>query len=147
MVKVFKRLFNNKTNTEPIVPCTCNGGNEHCDLILQLREYQDLRKKIKKEIEMLNKNGRESIVYLIKFLRKLEKNNFRMHPLDDCSVSNYSLNILERTIHECSSDDIFIMTEELKRYRNKADIICEKQRELKTVEDNINNIKSKLGID
>lgn len=31
-------------NTKEIVPpCACNGDNKHCDLILQLREYQDYK--------------------------------------------------------------------------------------------------------
>ena len=58
-----------------------------------------------------------------------------------------SESIIKRTIEDYSSDDIFRITEELRTYKNKEDIICEKRRALKTVEDDIKNIKTKLGIE
>ena len=147
---MFKNLFKNKVNEEPvefaITPCAYE-NNEHCSLVIQLHNKQELKKEIKSQIDHLNKDGRESLSYFIKFLREAEKNGFRMHPMDDCARSYYNISRLEYTINEHSSADIWRITEELKTYRNKADIISEKQRALKAVEDDISDIKSKLGIE
>lgn len=151
---MFKRLFKKNTesteNTEEvIIPCACEGEREHCDLILQLRKYQDLRKDIKNEIEILEKDSWELICHFIVFLKKLEKNGLRMDKWGqwDWLSPDRSESIIKRTIEDYSSDDIFRITEELRTYKNKKDIICEKQRALKAVEDDIKNIKTKLGID
>lgn len=149
---MFKKLFkknaeSTKNVKEVVVPCVCDGDNEHCDLILQLRKYQDLRKEIKDEIEILNKSGQESLAHTIRFLEELEANGFHMNRLDRWVNCESNIFILEAIIDKHSSGDIFRMAEELKTYRNKTDIICEKQRALKAVEDDIKKIKSKLGIE
>lgn len=144
---MFGKLFKNKTNTDTNVPCTCDIGNEHCDLILQLREHQDLRKKIKNEIEMLNKSSYELLPSFINFLKTMTEYGARIDGFYNDCFTQRNVSAIERTIYDCSFSDIWTMTEELKRYKNKSDIICGKQRELKAVEDNIEKIKSKLGIE
>ncbi len=143
--------FKNKTNAEQteytITPCIYGKDSEHCDLIIQLRKCQDLRKEIKEQIEYLSKGGYESLSYFMNFLVKLEDNGFKMNGFNSCVTSYTDKLILERTINEYSSADMWRITEELKTYRNKKDIICEKQRALKAVEDDISNIKFKLGIE
>ena len=64
-----------------------------------------------------------------------------------CMTSERSVEIVKWVIGEYSSADIFRMTEELRTYRNKEDIINEKQRYLRAIEDDIKDIKSKLGIE
>lgn len=148
---MFGNLFKNKTNKETVehvtAPCACEGDNEHCDLILQLRKYQDIRKEIKNEIEILNRDSREFLCHFIAFLKKLEENKFTMNSFNNWITCENNMWILERTINQCSSGDIVRMTEELRVYRNKTDIICDKQRALKAVEDDISRIKAKLGIE
>ncbi len=151
---MFKWLFKKNTeSTENIeevsVPCVCEGEREHCDLILQLRKCQDLRKDIKNEIEILEKDSWELICHFIVFLKKLEENGLRMDRWErwDWLSPDRSKTIIKRTIEDYSSDDIFRITEELRTYKNKEDIICEKRRVLKAVEDDIKNIKTKLGIE
>lgn len=148
---MFENLFKNKVNAETteftITPCVYGGDSEHCDLIIQLRKCQDLRKEIKGQIEELNKGGHESLCYFMNFLCKLEDNGFKMTGFLNCCDSHYNISTLERTINECSAADLWRMTEELKTYRNKADIIYEKNRALRAVEDDITNIKLKLGIE
>lgn len=161
MIDMFKKLFkkNAKSNTEHIkevaVPCVCEGSNEHCDLVLQLREKQVLRKNIEDEIDALNKDGAESMFNFVKFLKALENAGFIMEKhIYNYNIYGYNydydkrnMRILERAIQEHSSVDIFRITEELRTYKNKELIISEKQRALKAVEDDIKNIKSKLGIE
>lgn len=148
---MFGSLFKNKTNTnvEPtefaITPCVYGGDSEHCDLIVKLREYQSLRTEIKNQIDYISKGSYESLNHFISFLEKLETNGFRMN--GNCAINCHNICMLERTINEHSSADMWRITEELKTYRNKKDIICEKQRALKAVEDDISNIKAKLGIE
>lgn len=149
---MYKWLFKKNTelteNTkEGAVQCACDGNTENCDLILQLRKCQDLEKKIKNEIETLNKDTHKLICNFINLLKKLEENGLYMGCFGNWISSESSIHIIEYTIKEYSSTDIFRITEELKTYKNKDDIICEKQRALKTVEDDIKNIKTKLGIE
>lgn len=149
-MSMFENLFKNKANTEAteytITPCSCDNDNECCDLILQLRRYQDFEKEIKNQIDCLSSDSHKSLDYFIQFLRKLENNGFRMNGNDivDCCHNRC---VLGHTINEYSSADIWRITEELKTYRNKEDIISEKQRALKVVENDISNIKAKLGIE
>lgn len=152
MIGVFKRLFNKSTESttnikEVVIPYICEGKNEHCDLVLQLHKLQDRRKEINNEIQDLENNSSELINDFINFLYEFEKRGLHMGYFDASLKSERNINIIEWTLQEQSSADIFRVTEELKTYKNKDDIICEKRRALKTVEDNIKDIKSKLGIE
>lgn len=150
---MLKKLFKKEPEKDIVkvaVPCACDGDNEHCDLISRLRKHQDLRKEIKNEIETLN-NSRGVIYGFIGFLKELERNGLYMdvynkYITNSCNDS-YNIRIIESVIDSYSSADIFRITEELRTYRNKMDIIREKQRALKAVEDDIKIIKSKLGIE
>lgn len=149
---MFKWLSKKNTESatdlkEIIVPCACDNGNEHCDLVLQLRKCQDLKKMISQEIETLNKSGHELIKHFINFLYEFEKRGLQIGSFNARSTSERNIGIIEWTLQELSSTDIFRITEELKTYKNKNDIICEKRRTLKAVEDDIKNIKAKLGIE
>lgn len=157
---MFKRLFkkNVKSNTEHIkevaIPCVCEGNNEHCDLVLKLREKQALKKEIEDKINAFNKDNSE-LINFFKFLKALENKGFIMEEhIYNYNIYGYNydydkknMRILEWTIQEHSSADIFRIIEELRTYKNKELIIREKQRALKVVEDDIKNIKSKLGIE
>lgn len=149
---MFKKLFKKNTKSteiikEVVMPCSCNRNNEHCDLVLKLRECQDLKNKIKNEITTLSENSRELISKFIYFLKALEESGLRMGSYDKWMFNEHSIRIVEYTLHEYSSADIFRITEELRTYKSKEDIISEKRRALKAVEDDIKNIKSKLGIE
>ena len=150
---MFKNLFKKNVKSIPdtqkkiVTPCACEGNNEHCDLVLQLRKLQDRRKEIKNEIEALNKNDHELIINFINFLCKLEDRCLFIDYVGRHITSERNVNIIKETIGECSSADIFRIAEELKTFKNKDDIICEKRRALKAVENNIKDIKIKLGIE
>ena len=149
---MFRDLFKKNTKSTEIIkevaiPCSCDRNNEHCDLVLQLRKCQDLRNNIQNEITTLSENSRELISKFIYFLKALEKSGLRMGGYDEWMVNEHSIRIVEYILHEYSSADIFRMTEELRTYKNKDDIICEKQKSLKAVEDDIEKIKAKLGIE
>ena len=150
---MLKNLFKKNTKSienieKVVIPCTCEGNNEHCDLILQLRKCQDLQKKIQNEIEIFNKDSDESLRNFIDFLYKLENrglylgNYYGRHV-----ISERNIGVVKWVLQEYSSADIFRITEELKTYKYKDDIISEKQRALKAVKDDIKNIKIKLGIE
>lgn len=147
MFKWFKKNANPTDEIkEAVIPCCCDGGNEQCNLILQLRNLQDLREKIKNEILTLDKDSFELLVNFTNFLYKLEEHGMSMGSFSRHMTSERNVGIIKWIIGEYSSADIFRMTEELRTYRNKEDIISEKQRYLKVVENDIQNIKSKLGI-
>lgn len=149
---MFKRLFKKNVdipvNTkEIIVPCTCEGNNDNCDLILQLRKCQDLRNNIQNEIQILDSDSNGLLCNFMNLLKSLKRNGLYMDKYDAWQFDDMDMCIIKRTVNQYSSADIFRITEELKTYKNKDDIICEKQRALKVVEDNIKNIKTKLGIE
>lgn len=149
---MFKKLFKKGTestiNTKKIiVPCTCDAGNENCDLILQLRKHQGLRNEIKNEIQTLDKGGHELINHFINFLEELKKNGLPMDCFNKWFPNEMIVQAIENTISKCPSAEIFRITQELQTYKNRADIICEKQRALKAVEDDIEKIKTELGIE
>lgn len=150
---MFKNLFKKSEKPteevkEVVTPCTCEGDNEHCDLISQLRVKQELRKKIKDEIETLDRNSNELIYNFISLLKKFETNGLCMDTRYSHLFNDRNVEIIKYVIsYQCSSGDIFRITEELKTYKNRDDIICDKQRALSVVEDDIKDIKSKLGIE
>ncbi|MBO5828845.1 MAG: hypothetical protein J6R59_10410 [Paludibacteraceae bacterium] len=146
---MFRNLFKKNTKSTEIIkevaiPCSCDGNNEHCDLILQLRKCQDLRNNIQNEIETLNKNSYELISNFTNFIRRFDECGFHFGRYTSFEES---VGIIEWLIKEYSSADIFRITEELRTYKSKEDIISEKRRVLKAVEDDIEKIKAKLGIE
>ena len=149
---MFKRLFKKSTestiNTKKvIIPCACDGENEHCDLISQLRKHQDLKNNIQNEIQALDNEGHGLLDNFLSLLTSFERNGLYMGKYDGWMAYDRSVEIVKNTINQHSSADIFRRAEELKTYRHKTDIINEKKRALKVVEDDIKNIKSKLGIE
>lgn len=143
--KLFKKKVESSTNIKEVAaPCICDKDNEHCNLILQLRKCQDLKKMISHEIEILNKDNHELLSHFIDLLCEfwLLLDYYNPH-----LTSERNIKIIESTIQERSSADIFRIAEELKAYKNKDDIIREKQRALKAVEDDIEKIKTELGIE
>lgn len=144
----FKKNINPTDEIKKVViPCYCGGGNEQCDLILQLRNLQDSREKIKNEIQTLDKDSFELLVNFTNFLYKLEEHGMTMGSYGRHMTFERNVGIVKWVIGEYSSADILRITEELRTYRNKEDIINEKRRYLTAVENDIKNIKSKLGIE
>ena len=156
MVDMFN-WFKNKQNEEPekvvskiVVPCVCeSNSSEHCDLILKLRELQKIEKELKKEIETMDKDVYELMFNFIGFLKTLEDNGYVMNDSRGWRIpDNYFCSeIIKRTIRDYSYDDIFRITEELRVYKNKENILIEKQRVLKEIKNKIKDIKDKLGIE
>ena len=89
-------------------------------------------------------------VNFINFLYELENRGLligHVGYMERHMTSDRNIEVIKWVVSEYSSADIFKITEELKTYKNKDDIICEKQRVLKAVEDDIEKIKTKLGIE
>ena len=152
---MFKNLFNKNTKStedikEIVVPCYCDAGNDNCDLVLKLREKQALKKEIEDKINTFNKDNSE-LINFFKFLKALDNKGFAMekglYGYDVYGYSKRNMSILKYVIDECSSTDIFRITEELKTYKTNTYVIAEMKRTLKATEDDIKNIKSKLGIE
>ena len=128
-------------------PCACEGNNENCDLVLSLREKQKLSKQIKDEITTLDKKCCGLIRDFVNFIIALQSNGYHM----DVDYVNRYVNthehIIEYTINEYASADILKIAEGLLAYTNNKNLIAEKQKALKVIEDEIKDIKSKLGIE
>lgn len=136
--KLFKKKVESSTNIKEVAtPYVCNKDNE---LILQLRKCQDLKKMLNHEIENLDKDKLELFSYFADFLHELVKRVNSYEP-------EREMYIITQIIKECSFADIFKIAEDLKAYKDKDDIVCEKRRALKAVEDDIKKIKIELGIE
>lgn len=136
---MFNKLFNKNT-----VPCACEGNSEHCDLIIQLREKQAVSKGIKDEIETLNKNRQKSLNDFVDFLKVIDS----VCTYRECRWDDYFReDILEQVINKDSFANIIKVIDALSTYKNNMCLIAEKQKVLKAVEDDIKEIKSKLGIE
>lgn len=146
MFKLFKKEPE-KIIEKVVVPCDCNYENEHCDLISQLRKYQKTEKELEKEIEMIEKDSHKLIFNFLGLLKSLENNGLKMDDYYNYLDSYHSSYVVKDTISRYSSADIFRITEELKTYKNKDDIIIEKQNILKEIQNKIKDIKDNLGIE
>lgn len=128
-------------------PCACKGNNENCDLVLSLREKQKLSKQIKDEIEFFNKDSQSTLNVIVDFLNTLDKCGYSSYN-SVYHIKEYKMTIVERAIDQyLSFDDIDNMVKKLSTYKTSMCMIAEKQKELKVVEDEIKDIKSKLGIE
>ena len=135
---MFKKLFKKKAKSSTnITPYVCSKDNE---LLLQLRKCQDLKKTISQEIENFSKDNHELFSYFANFFSELVTRVNSYEP-------EREMYIINRTIQERSSAEIFKIAEDLKAYKDKDDIIHEKRRALKAVEDDIERIKAELGIE
>lgn len=135
---------------EVVIPCGCeHNDNEQCDLISQLRGYQDAKKKIEDEIKMLDRDNRILVASFIEFLQMLEDRGFMMDSSErfKCIRNERNMIILEHVIDDCSFDYILRVTEELKLCKTKTDIINNKEFALNGVKDKIRDIKLKLDIE
>lgn len=156
MVKMFERFFKKEQNVEPekikeevIIPCACDfGNNEHCDSISKLRDLQKMERDLKKDIDMMEKDSSMLIFNFVGLLKSLESNGLIMNDEYGCSIDNgYFACIVKETISNYSYDDIFRITEELRIYKNKDNIIIEKEKILTGIQKQIKDIKDKLGIE
>lgn len=140
--KLFKKKVESSTNIKEIAtPYVCDRDSE---LILQLRKCQDLKKMLNHEIEILNKDNLETLRYFADLLHGLVRR------VDSCNpqlTSERNMRIINYTIQELSSAEIFKIAEDLTAFKEKDDIICEKEKALKAVENDIKKIKAELGIE
>lgn len=155
MEGMFNWLFKNKQDveskeiTEEVkVQCACDfNNNENCDLITKLRDLQKIEKDLKKEIKALERDSDELIFNFLGFLKSLEKDGYIMDNHYNYSMDYHDSYIVKRTISKYSSSDIFRITEELRIYKDKDDVIVEKKNFLREIQNDVKDIKDKLDIE
>ena len=154
--KLYETRWKNKLKELPeevvkeiVPPCDCESYiNEHCDLISKLRYLQKMERDLKKDIDMMEKDSHELIFNFVGLLKSLENNGLIMNDYNGCHIDNgYSGYVVKRTLNKYSYDDIFRITEELKTYKLKDNIIIEKRKILTEIQKQIKDIKDKLGIE
>lgn len=140
-----RTLFKKSAKPETkVISCAYDAGNEHCDLISQLREYQDTKRKIQNEINSLTCDDSQLLSNVAMFMQKAIENGFcpERH-----SFSDYNMYCFKNTIDHYTLDEVIVMVDSLKTYKNRAEIVDEKQTSLKVIEEKIKDVKSKLGIE
>ena len=138
---MFKWLKKDSEKIQEKVPCACDANNEYCDLISRLSELQKTEKELKEEIETLSKDRDKLILNFTEFIELLDKYGYRYNFND-----RLLFHIVKDAVDACSSADIFRIAEELKTYKDKSEIIIEKEMCLKTISNEIKDIKDNLGI-
>lgn len=163
MIKCIKKIL--KTHKENIneenadVLCEFNGIGRDCDLVKELREKQNKLKDVQKELNKLETDNPELIKTFLKFLDSCNKNGF-FEILERCGhfalgnnwhvseiVRKYGMNSVQDGLQDITVEEIDKMCNELKIVKEKGKIIKEYKDEENLLKKNIDDIKSKLGIE
>ncbi len=140
--------------------CKLNGANQECELIGELRVNQEELRKINKYLKSLEEDSPELLNYTIKILltsERTELSHFIRRYIS--SYKSYSENVqyffsmyggvhaIQQALMNVSIDDIDNMCEELKKLKERGELIYQYIEEKKNTEKKIADIKENLGIE
>lgn len=152
MFKLFRKKEPEKIIEQVMVRvpcCDCNFNNKYCDLIDELHKYQEIQQELLKEIELLRdgNNINNLLFNFIELLKSLENYGFTTDSYARKYFDNYYLlGCVQHAIRDYSYEGILKITEELRTYKNKDNIIMEKEKSLIEIKKKIQSIKNELGI-
>lgn len=141
-----KNIDDSESHLENVLEYQCND----CNLVQILKDKQAVRKEIYKDIESYNnKKNIASMPNTIKLCISMEKHGFIMDKYLSPTKKNYkdNITILEEVLKLFSFDDIDNVAKELKGLKQRGIIINEKKMELDALDQDIVDIKMKLGIE
>ncbi len=131
--------------------CKHESDTGDCSLIQQLKEKQAIERMIKNDIKELEKDDISTIkctynllhsLYHFLFYRIPCRENFEMF------CNNFAVvRMVESSLHDVSIKDIDNIANELKTLKQRTSILAEKRSALKVIQADINDIKSRLGIE
>lgn len=136
--------------------CKYESNTSDCSLVQQLKEKQANKKAVDNDIKSYEKYDLSIVQYVRKFLTTLEEHNFCMDKhyrfsgegAVDFMFNNFcGVGRLEEALYYISNDDIDNMAKELKSLKQRTIIINELKSVSKALENDIADIKEKLGIE
>lgn len=141
--------------------CEFESNTNDCSLVQQLKEKQTMKRIVDADIKAYNNHSNATIQKFWHFLITLEKNGFkmnsnsnsyRMFPVQEKSDIRDIFIIegtyrLERVLDSFTLDDINDIFNELMALKQKTIVIEEKQAVSKALVKDIDDIKTKLGIE
>ena len=147
--------MNELKNTVEKFICKYEGNTNECSLIKELKSKQAMKKTIEDCIKSYDNHSNTNVENIWRFLATLEKNGFRMnsdaHSYNSSDINEMFIHEgtyrLEHALNYFSLTDIDNIANELKALKQNTIIVREKKAVLKALEDDIADIKNKLGIE
>lgn len=131
--------------------CKHESDASDCSLIRQLKEKQAIERTIKNDIKELEKDDIFTIECTCHLLHSLYHFLFNRIPcrenFDKICNDFAVVRMVEDSLCDFSIRDIDNIANELKILKQRDSILAEKRSALKAIQANINDIKSKLGIE
>ena len=154
----FKRLFGSAVKQAQefdaaMASCRFESSNNDCSLVQQLKDKQEQKRNLEKEIKDYATNSPAVVTNLCKFLKELEQSGFHMDSRFGRSCLEYSMGssmgmvLIERALCQMTDGDVRGIGEELCAIRDRRQTISEKEASLAVICADIAIIKTQLGIE
>lgn len=154
----FKRLFGSAVEQAQefdaaMASCQFESSNNDCSLVQQLKDKQEQKRNLEKEIKEYATNSPAVVTNLYKFLKELERSGFHMDSRFHRSCLEYDMGssmgmvLIERALYQMTDDDVRGIGKELCAIRDRRRTIAEKEAALAVICADIAIIKTQLGIE
>lgn len=137
--------------------CQFESGNNDCTLVQQLKQKQSEKRELDAKIRSFEEARLENVTHFVTFLIEMERHGFEMEL--DYRRSYYHSTIyhffqyrggtakLEDLLSGTTDNELNLIFEELRNLRDKAKIISELRSKSCQLDDEISELKTKLGIE
>ena len=154
----FKRLLGSAVKQAQefdaaMASCQFESSNNDCSLVQQLKDKQEQKRNLEKEIKDYATNSPAVVTNLCKFLKELEQSGFHMDSRFGRSCLEYSMGssmgivLIERALYQMTDEGVRGIGEELCAIRDRRQTIAEKETALAVICADIAIIKTQLGIE
>lgn len=153
-------MDNAANNSNDHVVCKLNGANQECELIRELRINQEELRKINESLKSLEEYSPKLLNCMIKILLISERTELSYFirryissykPFSENIQDFFSMyggvHAIQQALMNVSIDDIDNMCEELKKLKERGELIYQYSEEKKNTEKKIADMKEKLGIE
>lgn len=158
MIGLLKRFFSFAVEQAQefdaaMAPCQFENSNKDCFLVQQLKDKQEKKRNLEKEIKDYVTNSPVVVTNLYKFLKELEQSGFHMDSRFGRSCLEYSMDssmgmvLIERALCQMTDESVRGIGEELCAIRDRRKTIAEKETALAAICADIAIIKTQLGIE
>lgn len=154
----FKRLLGSAVKQAQefdaaMASCQFESSNNDCSLVQQLKDKQEQKRNLEKEIKDYATNSPAVVTNLSKFLKELEQTGFHMDNRFGRSCLEYSMGssmgmvLIERALCQMTDEGVRGIGEELCAIRDRRKTIAAKEASLAVICADIAIIKTQLGIE
>lgn len=137
--------------------CQFESSNNDCSLVQQLKQKQAEKREVDAKIKDFETSQPARVLRFMSFLMEMERHGFEMgchhHHLEYGSYIYYHFQHrcgtgkLEDMLGGMSDAELNMMFEELKALKHRAKIVGELQSQAHQLDDEISELKTKLGIE